>query len=120
MTSVWNPFLEDKQLMVPSWVARDINGTALENAPFEQVFHHQESNQRFQRHLPIQGELIVTQLDLWLTLAVQSCWNGVAVLDPAPFYAAPHVKFRMANLPDGECSASECGLICSALISAKQ
>ena len=39
-----------------NWVARDINGTALENAPFEQVLHHTESNHRFQRHLPIQGE----------------------------------------------------------------
>lgn len=37
------------------------------------------------------------------------------MLDPAPFYAPPHVKFRMARLPDGECSASECGLICSEL-----
>ncbi|ORY31237.1 cryptococcal mannosyltransferase 1-domain-containing protein [Naematelia encephala] len=81
-----------------NWVARDINGTALENAPFEQVFHHPISNHRFQRHLPIQ---------------VQSCWNGIAVLDPAPFYEPPHVKFRMARLPEGECSASECGLICN-------
>jgi hypothetical protein len=38
-----------------SWVARDINGTALENAPFEQIFHHQESEHRFMSHLPIQG-----------------------------------------------------------------
>jgi hypothetical protein len=45
--------------------------------------------------------------------SVQSCWNGIAVLDPAPFYEPPHVKFRMARLPDGECSASECSLICS-------
>ncbi|GAA5824305.1 hypothetical protein JCM5353_007014 [Sporobolomyces roseus] len=81
-----------------NWVARDINGTALENAPFEAVFHHQESAWRFQRHLPVQ---------------VQSCWNGIAVLDPAPFYAHPHVKFRMANLSAGECSASECSLICN-------
>ncbi|WRT70744.1 uncharacterized protein IL334_007743 [Kwoniella shivajii] len=81
-----------------NWVARDINGTALENAPFEQVFHHTESNHRFQRHLPIQ---------------VQSCWNGVVVMDPAPFYHPPHVKFRMARLPEGECSASECSLICN-------
>jgi hypothetical protein len=44
---------------------------------------------------------------------VQSCWNGIAVLDPEPFYQPPHVKFRMARLPDGECSASECSLICS-------
>lgn len=47
------------------------------------------------------------------THPVQSCWNGIAVLDPEPFYQPPHVKFRMARLPDGECSASECSLICS-------
>ena len=81
-----------------NWVARDINGTALENAPFEQIFHHTDSNYRFQRHLPIQ---------------VQSCWNGIAVLDPAPFYDLPPVKFRMADLQENECSASECSLICS-------
>ncbi|KAG8991459.1 capsular associated protein [Tulasnella sp. JGI-2019a] len=79
-----------------NWVARDINGTALENAPFEGVFHHPDSSRRFQNHIPIQ---------------VQSCWNGIAVLDPAPLYAQPHVKFRMAKLHDGECSASECSLI---------
>ncbi|KAF9452138.1 glycosyltransferase family 69 protein [Macrolepiota fuliginosa MF-IS2] len=81
-----------------NWVARDINGTALENAPFERIFHHQESSHRFQRHLPTQ---------------VQSCWNGIAVLDPAPFYSYPHVQFRMARIVDGECSASECSLICN-------
>ncbi|KAF8523703.1 glycosyltransferase family 69 protein [Hysterangium stoloniferum] len=81
-----------------NWVARDINGTALENAPFELVFHDEDSSERFQRHLPIQ---------------VQSCWNGIAVLDPAPFYAPPHVRFRMAKILEGECSASECSLICN-------
>lgn len=81
-----------------NWVARDINGTALENAPFEAVFHHQDSSDRFQKHLPIQ---------------VQSCWNGIAILDPAPFYKPPHVKFRMAKILEGECSASECSLICN-------
>ncbi|KAJ7594157.1 glycosyltransferase family 69 protein [Mycena floridula] len=81
-----------------NWVARDINGTALENAPFEAIFHHAESAQRFQRHLPIQ---------------VQSCWNGIAVLDTAPFYNPPHVRFRMARITEGECSASECSLICN-------
>ncbi|BGP24786.1 capsule protein, glycosyltransferase family 69 protein [Rhodotorula toruloides] len=81
-----------------NWVARDMNGTALENAPFEAVFRDMESSHRFQRHLPVQ---------------VQSCWNGIAVLDPAPFYAHPHVKFRMAKLSAGECSASECSLICN-------
>ncbi|KAH8101711.1 glycosyltransferase family 69 protein [Cristinia sonorae] len=81
-----------------NWVARDINGTALENAPFESVFHHPTSQDRFMRHLPIQ---------------VQSCWNGVAVLDPAPFYTPPHVRFRMARITENECSASECSLICN-------
>ncbi|PCH37447.1 glycosyltransferase family 69 protein [Wolfiporia cocos MD-104 SS10] len=81
-----------------NWVARDINGTALENAPFEAVFHHGASQDRFSRHLPIQ---------------VQSCWNGIAILDPAPFYSPPHVRFRMARIVDGECSASECSLICN-------
>ena len=79
-----------------NWVARDINGTALENAPFEGVFHNPDSSSRFQRHLPVQ---------------VQSCWNGIAILDPAPIYATPHVRFRMARLAEGECSASECSLI---------
>jgi len=81
-----------------NWVARDMNGTALENAPFEAVFRDPESSHRFQRHLPIQ---------------VQSCWNGIAILDPAPMYAHPHVRFRMARLGEGECSASECSLICN-------
>ncbi|KAL0945893.1 hypothetical protein HGRIS_012178 [Hohenbuehelia grisea] len=81
-----------------NWVARDINGTALENAPFEKIFHHPDSNTRFQRHLPVQ---------------VQSCWNGIAILDPAPFYEPPHVRFRMARITEGECSASECSLICN-------
>ena len=81
-----------------NWVARDINGTALENAPFESIFQHGPSQERFMQHLPIQ---------------VQSCWNGIAILDPAPFYAPPHVRFRMARITDGECSASECSLICN-------
>ncbi|KIL66639.1 glycosyltransferase family 69 protein [Amanita muscaria Koide BX008] len=81
-----------------NWVARDINGTALENAPFEKVFHHRNSGYRFQRHLPVQ---------------VQSCWNGIAVLDSQPFYSPPQVRFRMARIAEGECSASECSLICN-------
>lgn len=81
-----------------NWVARDINGTALENAPFNAIFHHPPSAHAWQAHLPVQ---------------VQSCWNGVAILDPAPFYSPPHVKFRMAKIVQGECSASECSLICN-------
>lgn len=81
-----------------NWVARDINGTALENAPFESIFQHGPSQERFMQHLPLQ---------------VQSCWNGIAVLDSAPFYTPPHVRFRMARIAENECSASECSLICN-------
>ena len=81
-----------------NWVARDINGTALENAPFEGVFHHPDSSRRFQSHLPIQ---------------VQSCWNRSAMLDSAPFYTPPHVRFWMARIAENECSVSECSLICN-------
>ncbi|KNZ56210.1 family 69 glycosyltransferase protein [Puccinia sorghi] len=81
-----------------NWVARDINGTSLENAPFESIFRDPPSQHKFERHLPIQ---------------VQSCWNGIAILDPAPLYAHPRVRFRMARLAEGECSASECSLICN-------
>lgn len=81
-----------------NWVARDINGTALENAPFESVFRHPDSSARFQRHLPVQ---------------MQSCWNGIAILDPEPLYLhQAHVRFRMARIMEGECSASECSLLC--------
>jgi alpha-1,3-mannosyltransferase len=90
--------LQGHPVFYDNWVARDINGTALENAPFEVVFHHPLSNERWQRHLPVQ---------------VQSCWNGIAILDPMPFYTPPAVKFRMADILDNECSASECSLICN-------
>lgn len=38
--------------------------------------------------------------------------QGIAILDPAPLYQLHAVKFRMADVQNGECSASECGLIC--------
>jgi alpha-1,3-mannosyltransferase len=33
------------------------------------------------------------------------------VLDPAPLYGLKPVKFRMADIAHGECSASECSLV---------
>ncbi|KAH9929084.1 glycosyltransferase family 69 protein [Epithele typhae] len=62
------------------------------------IFQHGPSQERFMQHLPVQ---------------VQSCWNGIAILDPAPFYYPPHVRFRMARITENECSASECSLICN-------
>ncbi|KAF6761306.1 hypothetical protein DFP72DRAFT_880679, partial [Ephemerocybe angulata] len=65
-----------------NWVARDFNGTALENAPFEKIFHNPQSSMRFQKYLPIQ---------------VQSCWNGIAVFGPCTILlAASH------QVPNGE------------------
>lgn len=75
---------------------RDMNGTALASLPFEAVFRDPEASQRFQGHLPIQ---------------VQSCWNGLAILDPAPMYSRSHVRFRMARLYEGECSDSDVSLL---------
>ena len=77
---------ETSSLFYDNWVARDVNGMALGNALFEKIFHHQDSPDPVQRHLPIQ---------------VQRCWNGITVLDPAPFYSPPHVKFRMAKITEG-------------------
>lgn len=67
-------------------VARDINGTALENAPFEQVFHHKDSNSRFQRHLPIQGEFrLRDHADVSpIVLEWCGCSRPCAVLRSAP------------------------------------
>lgn len=42
---------------------------------------------------------------------VYSSWNGLAVLDPAPFLPPHNVRFRRGDLEQGECAASECGLI---------
>jgi alpha-1,3-mannosyltransferase len=84
-----------------NWVARDVNGTALENAPFQAIFHNRESNNLFQRHLPIQASHnFGCRFPFLLCLQVQSCWNGIAVLDPVPFYSPPHVRFRMAKITE--------------------
>jgi len=55
----WGFLLQGAPVFYDNWVARDINGTALENAPFEQIFHHTESEKRFMHHLPVQGEIHV-------------------------------------------------------------
>ncbi|KJA21293.1 glycosyltransferase family 69 protein [Hypholoma sublateritium FD-334 SS-4] len=48
-----------------------------------------------------------------LTRSVQSCWNDIAVFDPAPFYLIQPVRLHMAKISQGECSVSECSLICN-------
>ncbi|BFZ64840.1 hypothetical protein YB2330_005993 [Saitoella coloradoensis] len=46
---------------------------------------------------------------------VFSCWNGLVVMDAAPFYGSntiEPVRFRAGNVSAGECQASECELVC--------
>ncbi|ODQ50383.1 hypothetical protein SAICODRAFT_31929 [Saitoella complicata NRRL Y-17804] len=46
---------------------------------------------------------------------VFSCWNGLVVMDAAPFYehdGVDPVRFRAGNVSAGECQASECELVC--------
>lgn len=40
-------------------------------------------------------------------------WNGMVVMDPAPFLPPHHVRFRRSDPAVGECAASECGLVCA-------
>jgi hypothetical protein len=47
-----------------------------------------------------------------MPVRVLCCWNGAAVLNPAPFLQ-DNVRFRRASMrTTGECSASECNLLC--------
>lgn len=52
-------------------------------------------------------------LNLFLAYLHHYLRNGIAVLDPAPLYNLPAVRFRMARIMEDECSASECSLICN-------
>lgn len=50
--------------------------------------------------------------DQGMPIRVLCCWNGAAVINPAPFLQ-DGVRFRRASmLATGECSASECSLLC--------
>ncbi|GHJ85676.1 hypothetical protein NliqN6_2078 [Naganishia liquefaciens] len=40
-------------------------------------------------------------------------WNGMVVMDPAPFLPPHNVRFRRSDVARGECAASECGLVCA-------
>jgi len=43
---------------------------------------------------------------------VYSSWNALAVLDPRPFLPPHNLRFRRGKAEEGECSGSECSLIC--------
>ncbi|PVU94031.1 hypothetical protein BB561_002863 [Smittium simulii] len=82
-----------------TWVARDISGYPF-NKTLSEMVYHKETFKRFSNNLPFQ---------------VQCCWNGVAILNAAPFYLHPSLKFRRSDTKSKECSASECSLFCNDL-----
>ena len=84
--------LQDTLLFYDKWVARDVSGGSIRNWP--PYSHYKPSADRIQAGLP---------------LPVYCCWDGVVVLRFAPFMQHG-VRFR-SHLP-GECSASECSLMC--------
>ncbi len=43
---------------------------------------------------------------------VFSTWNGLAIMNPAPFLPPRDVRFRRSDLEKEECAASECTLVC--------
>jgi alpha-1,3-mannosyltransferase len=77
---------------VDTWVMRDVQGEVPDiNYPF---LKHPDSADSIRR-----GDVT----------PVQCCWNGIVALNPAPFRAG--LRFRAHQL--GECSASECSLLCN-------
>ncbi|OLY83222.1 Alpha-1,3-mannosyltransferase CMT1 [Smittium mucronatum] len=80
-----------------NWVARDIEGYVFDKE-LNSVSYHPESKLRNEQRLPFQ---------------VQCSWNGVAVLNSKPFYDKDPLRFRRSRVDTGECSASECSLLCN-------
>ncbi|PVV00293.1 hypothetical protein BB560_005331 [Smittium megazygosporum] len=80
-----------------SWVARDISGDR-HHKNFSLGIRDEETNKRYHDNLPFQ---------------VQCCWNGIAIINSAPFYQENPIKFRRSDIVENECSASECSLFCN-------
>ncbi|OLY79996.1 Alpha-1,3-mannosyltransferase CMT1 [Smittium mucronatum] len=80
-----------------SWVARDLRGEKFRSA-LDLLSYHPETRRRNEQKLPFQ---------------VQCSWNGVAILNPKPFYEKNPISFRRSYSDLGECSASECSLLCN-------
>jgi hypothetical protein len=73
------------------WVSRDLNGNKLRN--YYPYFTDRNAQNRV-----INGE----------NIRVFSCWNGVAIINPEPFYKVPNLAFR-----DGRSiKESECFYLC--------
>ncbi|OLY79919.1 Alpha-1,3-mannosyltransferase CMT1 [Smittium mucronatum] len=80
-----------------TWVARDIRGSRFGQS-LDDLSYHFETRLRNTQKLPFQ---------------VQCSWNGVAILNPKPFYDKDPILFRRSHSDKGECSASECSLLCN-------
>ncbi|OLY81342.1 Alpha-1,3-mannosyltransferase CMT1 [Smittium mucronatum] len=93
------PDWENKLIFRDTWVARDIEGSRFRQL-FRELSDHPETKLRNDQKLPFQ---------------VQCSWNGVAVLNPKPFYDKDPLRFRRSHVGTGECSASECSLLCNDL-----
>lgn len=79
------------------WVGHDIAGDGFKKRPREEVISHGPDRDRWMRNSPFQAFC---------------CWGGMAILDPEPLYHPHNIRFRMADIDNGECSASECSLLC--------
>ncbi|KAJ2549169.1 hypothetical protein EV175_004547 [Coemansia sp. RSA 1933] len=78
-----------------TWVARDMLGQAFKTR---------------QRNIADDSEALVGQIH-GRPFQVQCCWNGMAVIDAQVFAGNRGIRFRRGA--DGECSASECSLLCN-------
>jgi Cryptococcal mannosyltransferase 1 len=101
-----------------TWVARDVRGRLFDKEPLDNFTHHIMSNYMLQRGTPFQ---------------VGCCWNGAAVMNPAPFLSPHSIEFKRRiskDLPPShpmrnylmskfkgvklydECSSSEINTLC--------
>ncbi|KAJ2478736.1 hypothetical protein IWW47_006082, partial [Coemansia sp. RSA 2052] len=78
-----------------TWVARDMLGHAFKKQLFN-IADDGNAKAAQMRSRPFQ---------------VQCCWNGIAVIDAQVFRGANALRFRRST--EGECSASECSLLCN-------
>ncbi|KAI8924536.1 cryptococcal mannosyltransferase 1-domain-containing protein [Entophlyctis helioformis] len=79
-----------------TWVGRTLSGNTVREFWYQGSFvYDPAARARYELGLPVQA---------------YSCWNGMAVLNTAPFYKH-NVRFRRSDPAAGECAASECQLI---------
>ncbi|KAJ2583931.1 hypothetical protein GGH95_000711 [Coemansia sp. RSA 1836] len=78
-----------------NWVTRDMGG----NMPWKDI------------HWSIDYDKSLVPQKRERPFQVQCCWNGIAVFDAQVFQGDDGIRFRRSA--EGECSASECSLMCN-------